>query len=899
MALASGAHVGSYEILSSLGAGGMGEVYRARDRRLDRTVAIKILPEALAHDPERIARFEREAKTLAALNHPNIAHLYGLEDSDGMRALVMELVDGPTLADRIAQGPIPIDEALQIAKQIAEALEAAHEQGIIHRDLKPANIKIRDDGAVKVLDFGLAKLADPVFSAQRSPSTLSLSPTITTPAMTQLGTILGTAAYMSPEQAKGRPADRRSDIWAFGCVLYEMLSGRRAFEGEDVSDTLANVLKSEPDWNALPPTEPPLIRLLVQRCLEKDLKRRVTDVSTAALLLNESTTSTFGQPAIVPAPPHPVWQRVVTSAALLFAIIAGTGLWFATRPAVPRVARLALAIPSAGVAPVPDAGLAVTPDGSRVIYVGNNQTQLFVRPLDALEPIALTTGTTIRDPFVSPDGRWIGFGDLLALKKVPLSGGPAITVARLDAVLRGATWVPDDTIIFSTGSSKGLQRVSAAAGGTPTSLTQRVSAQAEANQFFPEVLPGGRAVLFTIVPVGGDLEASQVAARDLRTGAQKILVPGGRFAHYVTTGHLVYLAGGALYAVPFDLSRLEVRGTSVSVAPEVVTSASPAVAVAADGTLVYVVGSSGGIFSDRTMVWVDRAGREEAIGAPAHPYLFPRLSPDGNRVAVSRSDQERDIWMWNFGRKMLIQLTVGSGNNITPVWTADGQRVVFSSDRESGSFNLWWQAADGSGNPERLTTSVNVQVPSSTSTDGTTLIFAEITPTMGGHLMQLSLDQEHRATPVLQTPANEGNGEVSPDGHWLAYTSDSSGHSEIYVRPFPNTSQGPRQISTAGGIQPVWARSGKELFYLAPDGALMNVKVEASGMIWRHDTPAKLFQGPYYTHGPIPVRMYDVSRDGQRFLMLKPAAQDQRAVPPTIFIVQNFAEDLKARVPAK
>jgi serine/threonine-protein kinase len=902
MSLTAGSCLGPYEIQSALGAGGMGEVYRAHDTKLGRDVALKILPDSFVHDPDRVTRFRREAQVLASLNHPHIAAIYGLEEANGSQFLILELVEGETLAERLKAGPLPLDEALAVARQIVEALEAAHEKGIIHRDLKPANIAFTPNGLVKVLDFGLAKALGPVVT---DAGDMTASPTITTPAMTQMGMILGTAAYMSPEQAKGRVADKRSDIWAFGCVLYEMLSGRRAFEGEDVSDTLANVLKSEPDWNALPPTEPPLIRLLVQRCVEKDYRRRIADVSTAGFLLNESTTSTLGHPAVVAAPPFPHWQRVATSAALLFlgALIAGTGVWFAMRPAVPRVARWALPISSTAAAPIPDAGLAVTPDGSRVIYVGNNQTQLFVRPFDALEPIAVTTGTAIRDPFVSPDGQWIGFADFISLKKVPLSGGPAITVARLDAVLRGATWAPDDTVIYSTGSSKGLLRVSATAGGTPTSLVQRVSGGDEAHHFYPEVLPGGRAVLFTIVPVGGHLDASQVAVRDLRTGAQKILVPGGRYARYIETGHLVYMAGGALYAVPFDLRRLEVRGTSVSVVPQMVTSARPTFAVAADGTLVYVVGPSGATLSARTMVWVDRAGREEAIGAPALPYQFPRLSPDGNRVAVARSDshsdQDRDIWIWNFGHKNLIQFTVGPANNLSPVWTADSKRVVFYSNRESGSFNLWWQAADGSGNPERLTTSVNVQVPNSTSTNGTTLIFSEVSPTMGLDLMQLSLDQAHRVTPLLQTVANETNGEVSPDGHWLTYESDSSGHKEIYVRPYPNTSQGPRQISTAGGMQPVWARSGKELFYLAPDGSLMNVNVDASSGIWRHDAPVRLFQGPYYTHGSTPERMYDVSLDGQRFLMLRPAEQDQRAVPPTIVIVQNFADDLKTRVPVK
>src|SRR5688572_17378078 len=588
----------------------MGEVYRATDNNLKRSVAIKVLPALVAGDAERLARFQREAEMLAALNHPNIAAIYGLEKTPDFTALVMELVEGDDLSQRIARGAIPVDEALPIAKQIADALEAAHEQGIIHRDLKPANIKVRPDGMVKVLDFGLAKAMEPV----GRPPNVSQSPTITTPAMmTGVGVILGTAAYMSPEQAKGRPADKRSDIWAFGCVLYEMLTGTRPFDGEDVSDTLANVLKTEPDWSALPSEIPPAIPTLLQSCLTKDRRRRVADISTALFVLEKgaSLAPLAGTLSAAPLTRRSLGRRVVptTVGALVIAVVAATLTWVSTRPAAPvppRVSRLQ--VQSSGTAALTingnDRDLAITPDGSRVVYVGNKGTQLFVRALDALEPVAVFTGAP-RGPFVSPDGQWIGFIDSgNTLRKVALTGGPAVTLATLDGLPRGATWGPDDAIIVATDTqATGLQRV-AATGGATTVLTRPDPARGEADFFWPEWLPGGRAVLFTITAVTGGLDAAQVAILDLQTRTSRILVRGGSHGHYVPSGpgspkrverdgnYLVYAAAGTLRAVPFDLARLETRGTPVPVVPAVVTTIFGGVdaAVAADGTLAYVSG---------------------------------------------------------------------------------------------------------------------------------------------------------------------------------------------------------------------------------------------------------------------------------------------------------------------
>jgi len=920
MTLAAGSRLGPYEILSALGAGGMGEVYRARDTKLGRDVALKVIPDTFALDPDRLALEACEAQVLASLNHPHIAAIYGFEDSGETHALVLELVEGETLADRIARGPIPIDETLPIARQIAEALEAAHEQAIIHRDLKPANIKITPDGVVKVLDFGLAKLNEPnVSNAPNGSNGLSLSPTVTSPAMmTGVGMLMGTAAYMSPEQAKGRPADKRSDIWAFGCVLFEMLTGTRPFDGEDLTDVMVAVLRKEPDWTTLPANVPALVRTLLRRCLEKDRKRRLDSAAAARLEIDEVSVGGSVTAPTAPLAPRPLWRRVVTpvAAALVTSTVVGAGVWFATRPVPPRVSRLSLA--SSGTAALSISGndrdLAITPDGSRLVYVGNRGTQLFVRALDALEPVAVFTGTP-RGPFVSPDGQWIGFVDRNAvLKKVAVTGGPAVTLATLDGGFRGATWGPDDTIIVATSNATtGLQRI-AAAGGPMTVLTRPDRAQDEGDHAWPELLPGGHAVLFTITAVTGSRNASQVAVLDLQTGMHKIILRGGTPAHYVPSGpglatraereggHLVYGAAGTLRAVPFDLARLETRGTSVPVIPDVVTTNNGSVdaVVADDGTLAYV--SGGGVTTGpnapHTLVWVDRQGRETPILAPPRAYAYPRLSPDGTRIAVSAFDQELDLWLWDLARATLTRLTFDPGLDYIAVWTPDGRRLLFSSDR-AGAQNLYVQAADGTGSATRLTESPNQQVPSGIAADGTHLVFNEVTSTRLRDLRLLTLTPTPRIEPLLETPFEERGGIVSPDGHWLAYESNSSGQFEVYVRPFPNVGAGQWQVSNAGGVQALWARSGRELFYLAPDGALLTVPVDPRGTTWSAGTATKLFAGRYFT-GADSSRQYDVSPDGQRFLMIKEAgATNQTATPPQVIVVQHWTEELKRLVPTK
>jgi eukaryotic-like serine/threonine-protein kinase len=912
--LETGAMVGSYRIDRLIGAGGMGEVYRARDTKLGRDVAIKVLPDAFTADPEHLARFKREARLLATLNHPHIGAIYGVEEADPspgsgqtvVRALVLELVEGETLADRIAKGPIPLDEALPIAKQIAEALEAAHEHGIIHRDLKPANIKVRADGTVKVLDFGLAKALDPSPSATE----VSQSPTITSPAATRMGVVMGTAAYMSPEQAHGKAVDKRADIWAFGCVLYEMLTGRRAFSGDDLTDTLATVLKSDPDWSGLPADTPVAIRKLLRRCLEKDPRRRLPDIGSARLEIDDAQPRPSEH--VVPTPTaHPSrWRRVgaLATAVLVGSVVTGTALWLVTRPvspAPPRVMRTMIT-PSAAAPLTIGFGrdLAIAPDGLRLVYVAG--TQLLVRRLDQLVPTALTGLGVPVLPTFSPDGQWIAFFDgNAALKKVAVTGGPAVMLSPTNNAGGGATWSPDDTIIFATvAPSTGLLRVGAS-GGEPEVLTTPDDAQGEVDHGWPEVLPGGEAVLFTVFMKGG-IEQDQVAVLDLRTRSRRVLLRGGSHAQYVPPGYLIYTVAGTLRAVAFDLARREVTGSPVPVAEDVVIKPFGAVdaSVAADGTLVYVRGGPVGT-PRRTLVWVDRRGREEAVAAPARGYRYPRLSSDGMKVAVEViEEQGSDIWIWDFAQQALTRFTFDPAQDIYPVWTPNGRRLAFRSTR-AGPANVFWQAADGTGAVERLTETPNEQAPYAVSPDGTRLVLREDGPKTGGDLMVLALDGERRVTPLIQTTFNERNGEISPDGRWLAYESDESGREEIYVRPFPDVNGGHWQASTGGGSEPLWARSGRELFYRGPDDALLGVPVGVEGSAsFKTSKPVRLVEGRYYAgagSGAAPGRTYDVSPDGRRFLMVKEGGgSDQTAAPPpSIVVVQHWVEELKHLVPTK
>ena len=711
--------------------------------------------------------------------------------------------------------------------------------------------------------------------------------------MTVAGMILGTAAYMSPEQAKGKTVDKRSDVWAFGAVLFEMLTGKRAFAGGDVSEVLASVLAREPDWTLLPNGLSPVLGTYIRRCLHKDSKQRVHDVADVRLALEGAFETGVSQvtddSSAIPQPA--VWRRALMPMAALIvgAVVAGVTVWRATLPAPPLPVRTEVTT-SGDAALRPDGihrNLAITQDGSRIVYRG--QDQLLVRTLDQLEPTAFITHLDdLRAPFVSPDGEWVGFVERTTLKKVAITGGPPVTVTGMEGVLRGASWGEDGTIIYGTlQAGTGLQRVSAA-GGDPVVLTTMDVERGELRHFWPEILPGGEAVLFS-VGYGTGVENMELAVLDLATLEHKILLTGGSHARYAATGHLVYGAEGTLRAVPFDLARLEVTGNPVPVLEGVMTAPTSAVefSLSANGSLLYVVGNSDGIAS-RTPVWVDRQGREEPLAVPPRAYTNPRLSPDGTRVALDVRDQEEDIWVWDLVREVLTRLTFDPGADRYPVWTPDSTRVVFSSDVD-GAFNLYWKAADGTGTVDRLTESANLQYGNSFSPDGESLVLREGGVGREVDLRVLSLAGDRGVETLLATEFVEVNADLSPDGRWMAYESDQSGQREIYVRPFPNVEDGQWQISTSGGARPLWALGGSELFYRR-GAALMAVPVQTAPS-FMPGTPEVLFEAEYFLG--LGGRSYDVAADGQRFLMIKEGGDAAQ----NVILVQNSFEELRRLVP--
>jgi Tol biopolymer transport system component len=894
VALQPGSTLGPYEILSLIGAGGMGEVYRARDRKLNREVAIKVLPDLLARDPERLGRLKREARVLASLNHQHIAHIHGLEDATGVLALVMELVEGPTLADRIARGPIRLDEALLVAKQVAEALEAAHEQGIIHRDLKPANIKIRADGTVKVLDFGLAKA--PVGSTPEPG--LMPSPTVTATG-TREGAILGTPAYMSPEQARGAVVDKRTDIWAFGCVLYEMLTGHRAYGGKDIADTLAFIITKEPDWNALPADTPAGVRRLLRRCLHKDRKRRLADIADARLEIDDAVASTS---EMVPAvSPFATWRLIVvgTVAGLIIGATTTALVWNrrpAQSPTPGAVARMVIALPPGdrlGVA-LDRSRLAISHDGRRLAYVASRAgtEQLFLRAMNSLEAVPLAGTENAYSPFFSPDGQWIAFFAEDKLKKISVAGG--VPQILCDArVAASGDWGPNNTILFSQSIPTGIWGVSAG-GGTPQHITT-TEPDVYDTHGAPQFLPGGKTLLFAR-NISGHRE---IVVQSLETNQRKVLVKGGDFPHYVPTGHLVFVEQGHLVAVRFDLLRLEVSGSPVVVLKGVGQSGSGQsdFAFSDEGTLVYLAASAAAGQENR-LVWVDRKGNEELLPMPPRPYARPRLSPDGQRIAVSFLDTSggSQVSIYDLRSDRMSRLTF-EGSNLFPIWTRDGKRVIFRFSRLDGArtVNLAWKSADGAGPSETLVTEEEpstLSTPASASPDGMVLLYNRVTPT-SADVRLAPLRGDRHPQPYLQAAFSQGAAQLSPDGRWVAYVSNEFGRYEIYVRSFSNA-QMKWQISDGGGVEPVWARNGQELFYRAGDRSLaVDITTHPAFLPGK---PEVLFTGQF-SRGSTAVGAagYDVSLDGRRFLMVKPVGQ---AEATQINVFQNWFEELKRLVPA-
>jgi serine/threonine protein kinase/Tol biopolymer transport system component len=891
MTLAAGTKLGSYEVVAAIGAGGMGEVYRAHDTKLGRDVAIKVLPEAFAHDPERLSRFQREAKMLASLNHPNIATIHGLEQSGDTSYLVMELVSGETLAERVKAGPLGIEEALKIAVQIAEALEAAHEKNIIHRDLKPANVKLTPEGKVKVLDFGLAK----AFAGDAANDDPSNSPTLSA-AATMQGTILGTAAYMSPEQARGKACDKRTDIWAFGCVLYELLTRGQAFHGETTTEILAAVLRGEPDWQALPDTTPLSIRALLRRCLQKEMNKRARDAGDLRIEIEEALAAPVAAETVRPAKGiRALWRRplILGLGALLFgAVIASLATWnLKPSPSPMPVSRLTITLPPGQQLTSLENGpaLAISPDGTRLAYsaLKGGTQQLYLRAMDSLEatPIPGTEGAM--NPFFSPDGQWVGFFAGGALKKVSVSGGVAVTLG-VASNPGGASWSSQGMITFAPTQVGALEQVQEA-GGTPQSLTH--FEKGDSTHRWPEFLPGGGALLFAAAPNSINFSIGQVAAQMVGTGERRNLIQGGMSPRYAPTGHLVYAQGGSLMAVPFDPQRLTTTGTAIPIVEGVLQSPfSGAVqyGFSNSGSLVYV---SGGVQSAQSrLVWISRKGTEQPLAAPPRAYLNPRLSPDGLRLGVTITEQDSYIWLYDL-RDTFTRLTFEGNANNGAVWTPDGKRIAFSSNPKGGPLNLFWLLADGGGGLERLTTSQYLHAPMSWSPDGKLLAFFEVNPHTQRDIWVLRMS-DRKALPFLQTPFNEAVPRFSPDGRWLAYISDESGRYEIYVQSYPGPG-GKWQISTEGGTEPAWNRNGRELFYRSGD-KMMAVDI-ATQHGFAAGTPRMLFEGRY-EQAPFPSTNYDVSPDGQRFLMLKPN-ESAEAAPTQINVVLNWFEELKRRVP--
>ena len=887
MTLTAGTNLGSYTIVAPLGAGGMGEVYRARDTKLGREVAIKVLPAEVTESSERLARFWREAQVLASLNHPHIATIHGLEEAEVGPFLVLELVEGEDLAARLKRGPIPVEEARELARQIAEALEEAHEKGIVHRDLKPANIMITLDGNIKVLDFGLAKAL-----ARNESATVDLSQSPTLTRASAAGVILGTAAYMSPEQASAKTVDKRSDIWSFGIVLWEMLVGGPVFKGESVAHVLAAVLRDAIDFDALPPNTPKALRTVIGRCLERNPRRRLRDIGEARIAIEDARNDDSPETLALSRS----FRWLPWAVAAVAVVVAGF-MFSSSAPRDQAVTRFTVQLPGdlsfGGV-------IALSPDGRQLVIAADSR--LYLRGMDELKamPIPGTAGGS--RPFFSPDGAWLGFFTDTELKKVPTAGGPPQTVAAVPVGETGNTsgaWGSDGHIYFDLQGQTGIFRV-AAEGGTPEPVTRLEEGDGDHTR--PVMLPGGDAILFSVIGTDFSWDSARVEVYELSTGERKILLTGGASPRYVDSGHLLYSREGSLLALPFDVERRAVTGQPTTMLEGVQMGSATSIAqfsLAASGTMAFI---TGGVSSDylsgvtlATLVWVDRDGREEPLSLAPNLYGAPRLSPDGLRVAVAIGAPGRDsqgISIADLERDTIMRLTYGADRH--PVWTPDGERVVLGSGALA---NVYSTATDGTGELARLTDSQYIQTPYSFSPDGESFVLVEQRPFETGWDLLLHHLAEDRTEVLLRTPATERNAEISPDGRWIAYESDQTGRLEVYVRSFPDLSAGRWQVSTDGGMAPIWGRDGRELFYVH-QSAIVSVALEMNGTV-KASAPEVLFDNPEYVLTRTwNWRAFDLSLDGKRFLMVKRIADSGTALKPEIRVILNWTEELKRLVPA-
>ena len=873
MAFSAGIKLGSYEIVALLGAGGMGEVYRARDSKLKREVAIKVLPDEFARDADRVARFQREAEVLASLNHPHISAIHGLGEFENFRFLVLELVEGETLAERITLGPIPVNEALVIAKQIGEALEAAHEKGIIHRDLKPANIKITPNGIVKVLDFGLAKVLD----SEGTSGSLSNSPTMITAASVP-GMIIGTIAYMPPEQAKGIEADRTSDMWAFGCVLYEMLTGRPVFEGETAGEILAGIFRGDPDWTRLPADTPVAIRRLLRRCLQKDRNWRLPTATDARIEIAEAHLEP-DEPRRVEAPATRKPEQMLWIAAVLVLAMAAVifSIPYFRAPAEALEMRLEVTTPTT-TDPI---SLAISPDGRKLVYVAagaNGAPQLWLRSLDATaaQPLADTEGASY--PFWSPDSQSIAFFSPGKLKRLDIGVGLQQTLAN--ALLgRGGTWNTDGVILFTPGNGTPLYRVPASGGAA--AVVTSLELRQDGSHRFPQFLPNGRQFLFY---AQGLAETQGIYLGSLDSPETKRITAADTAALYMTTGWLLFVRQTTLQAQRFNISRSELGGNPVTIANGI----SPDPSAGAGGFSVSTTGlvayRSGGA-SRRQLTWFDRSGTPTGtFGAPDENNLTaPALSPDGRLALAHRTMQNNtDIWMFDSTRTT--RFTFDTSVDRFPIWSPDGSRFVFDSNRKSNR-DLYGKSSDNAGVEEMLFESPEDKVPWDWSPDGKSLLYSVVSNSKKGSadLWVLPLDGDRKPHIFLATDAEERQAQFSRDGNWVAYESDESGKYQIYLRPFPGPG-GQWQVSTSGGVQPRWRADGKELYYIAPDGKLMATSVTAKGAAFEPGTPVALFQTRIWGGGTNATNglQYDVAPDGK--FLINVVTEDAAASSITVLL---------------
>jgi len=879
MTLSAGARLGPFEIGAPLGAGGMGEVYRATDTRLKREVALKVLPAAFTEDGERLARLEREAQLLAQLHHPSIASIFGIEESDGTRALVMELVEGPTLAERLETGPFPIDEALLLSRQIAEALEAAHEKGIIHRDLKPQNIKASVEGRVKVLDFGLAKAMGPEVAASSGGAPLAHSPTLTLGATVQ-GMILGTAAYMAPEQAKGFAVDKRADIWAFGVVLYEMLVGGTLFAGDSVGDTLAAVIRAEIDLEALPPGTPPAIRRLLRRCLERNPKNRLHDIGDARLVLDDLLAGRGDEPAARAAgaersAPRPRWLVPAVAATALGALVLGFVVGRLGRQPPPAPAAeevfVAQALPAGRhVAQTDLLELAISRDGRRqavVVEDESGQTQILLRDLAEPEPRLLPGTEGAHSPFFSPDGDDIGYFVETDLRRVSVRGGPTLRIGSGAAgvfATRGAVWSRDGHIYFTRSTAAGLSRVSEN-GGEAEAVTELDPARDERTHRWPTALPDGSAVLFT-----SDTSATTEFYDDARieavrpaTGERRVLIEGSSMARFLPPDRLVFARGGMLFAQAFDPVRLEVSGRPVALGQPVrtqVASGAALFALAENGTLVWLAGS--GLESNREAIWISPDGVQTPVAdLPPGSYTQIALAPNGRHAVFGVSaPPDLGLSVVDLERGTMTKLTF-EGTSLTPVWTPDGTRVAYSGLLAGDVVPaIYWKRADGTGDAEKLASLDDSLAPSSFSPDGRQLVFIRRTREGDGlgKAWMLAVDGSGGPRSLELSPGSSSfQAVVSPDGRWIAYSSFESGRVEVYVRPFPS-GEGKWQVSTDGGSEPHWS-AASDAIYFRYGGSILRTPFDTSAGV-RLGTAERV--GPTVFSGTL-AASYDVAADGR------------------------------------